>query len=212
MSGTRRREQVLPNSTATPERRGDPTSCWPSSASNGCFADVWADTGTLVEERLQKCASVAELYDTALVELSDMYPSACVIALDVDAERITAHPSSARASSPAAATRAVERIQRTPVTLSHGTYAAVSSHRRAGHDPLADVLRVAIGLSCPAIGRIRLSGSVVALLVVDQRTLGASTDREAHTLQRLCDLVSSRAELILDSVFAELARESAAET
>lgn len=203
MSGTRRRQQVLSDLDAARTPRGDQGACRQGPPAN---ADVIGTPAYLqaLELRLRRASSVAALYDDALADLRYVFPSACIIALDVDAEQITARPSSAQASSTATA-RAIARIERAPVQLA----GIAPSDRRPGAepDPLQDVLRDSLGLARPAIGRIHLGELIVTLLVLDHRPPRIVTRDEHCALQRVADLISTQAETILDSFFADLARE-----
>lgn len=135
-----------------------------------------------------------ELYDVALRAVRMSHPSACAVLLEADAERLGVRRSDGRFGSKASRLLAA-RISMAPLDLDRDDLTAIEQGPdEFGRDPLRVTLERRLRLTSPAVGRLRLDGIVVALIVLDHSPYPATTaDR------RFVDEVAERISVCMDS-------------
>lgn len=198
MSGSRRGHQVPTSRVITRSSRDD-TPCAPDARAIGHEAALRNLDASLTY------ATWPELYDQALRTVRRSYPSACAVLLEVDAERLTSRQPDGVFSS-MASRRLAERVGAAPLNIDGEDLAVIEQGEDdLGNDPLRGTLERRLQLNGPAIGRLRLDGVVVALIVLD-RSPRPTTTADRHFIAQVAEHISRRIDDVLDAFLASLPR------
>ncbi|WP_354700497.1 hypothetical protein [Paraconexibacter sp. AEG42_29] len=146
--------------------------------------------------------SASDLYDLALRTVRRAHPSACTVLLEVDAERLASCRSDAVPTS-GCSRQLVDRVAAESLALGADDHWVISHGRHDGIDPLETLLESRLDLSGLVVGRVRLDGAVIALLVL-HLSPGLQLDRDRDFVDGVAERVSARMDAAMDSFWASV--------
>jgi hypothetical protein len=159
-----------------------------------------------LEDRLGQASCAAHLYDLALRTVRCAHPSACAALLEFDAESLSSCRSDVVPSS-GRSRHLVDRIAAAPLSIDADDLWTINYGRQDGPASLESLLERRLGLCGLVVGRVRLDGAVVALLLL-RPSSAAALDRDRTFVNRVTDRVSTRMDAAMDTFWASVSNGS----
>jgi hypothetical protein len=152
------------------------------------------------EHRLRRARSVREIYATGLWSLCRFCGGEHSGLLTVDAECLD-WPTGVAGTTRSGRDALPAWSDAVPLPLDAQTAEMIKADLPApGIDPVAQLVAHAFGVSDPVVGRVRLHGSVIALLITSSMPTTSAAPARPPIIEDIAALMSARLERVVDAV------------